>query len=230
MLIKISAFCVLNVRIKYLAKNQNKLMFIEINPNNIDQRLIQQAVAELHAGEIIIIPTDTVYAVACDMKNKKGLANLSKFKNVKLNKANFSIICADLSQVADYVKQLDRGIFRLLKQNLPGPFTFVLEATNEVSKIFDVSRKEIGIRIPDNNIVAALVNELGNPIAVTSLHDNEDEITDYFVDPAAIYERYDDEVSFIIDGGIGHLEASTIVDCTQNQPEIVRQGIGKIVL
>lgn len=205
-------------------------MFIEINPNNIDQRLIQQAVAELRAGEIIIIPTDTVYAVACDMKNKKGLATLSKFKNVKLNKANFSIICADLSQVADYVKQLDRGIFRLLKQNLPGPFTFVLEATNEVSKIFDVSRKEIGIRIPDNNIVAALVNELGNPIAVTSLHDNEDEITDYFVDPAAIYERYDDEVSFIIDGGIGHLEASTIVDCTQNQPEIVRQGIGKIVL
>jgi tRNA A37 threonylcarbamoyladenosine synthetase subunit TsaC/SUA5/YrdC len=99
-----------------------------------------------------------------------------------------------------------------------------------VSKIFDVSRKEIGIRIPDNKIVAALVNELGNPIAVTSLHDNEDEITDYFVDPASIYERYDDEVSFIIDGGIGHLEASTIVDCTQNQPEIVRQGIGKIVL
>jgi tRNA threonylcarbamoyl adenosine modification protein (Sua5/YciO/YrdC/YwlC family) len=205
-------------------------MFIEINPNNIDQRLIQQAITELRAGEIIIIPTDTVYAVACDMNNKKGLANLAKFKNVKLNKANFSIICADLSQVADYVKQLDRGIFRLLKQNLPGPFTFVLEATNEVSKIFDVSRKEIGIRIPDNKIVAALVNELGNPIAVTSLHDNEDEITDYFVDPAVIYERYDDEVSFIIDGGIGHLEASTIVDCTQNQPEIVRQGIGKIVL
>jgi tRNA threonylcarbamoyl adenosine modification protein (Sua5/YciO/YrdC/YwlC family) len=205
-------------------------MFIEINPNNIDQRLIQQAITELRAGEIIIIPTDTVYAVACDMKNKKGLAKLANFKGIKLNKANFSIVCTDLSQVADYVKQLDRGIFRLLKQNLPGPFTFVLEATNEVSKIFDVSRKEIGIRIPDNKIVAALVLELGNPIAVTSLHDNEDEITDYFVDPAAIYERYDDEVTFIIDGGIGHLEASTIVDCTQNQPEIVRQGIGKIVL
>jgi tRNA threonylcarbamoyl adenosine modification protein (Sua5/YciO/YrdC/YwlC family) len=205
-------------------------MFIEINPNNIDQRLIQQAITELRAGEIIIIPTDTVYAVACDMKNKKGLAKLANFKGIKLNKANFSIVCTDLSQVTDYVKQLDRGIFRLLKQNLPGPFTFVLEATNEVSKIFDVSRKEIGIRIPDNKIVAALVLELGNPIAVTSLHDNEDEITDYFVDPAAIYERYDDEVSFIIDGGIGHLEASTIVDCTQNQPEIVRQGIGKIVL
>ncbi|MEN9978018.1 MAG: hypothetical protein RLZZ569_643 [Bacteroidota bacterium] len=205
-------------------------MFIEINPNNIDQRLIQQAITELRAGEIIIIPTDTVYAVACDMKNKKGLAKLANFKGIKLNKANFSIVCTDLSQVTDYVKQLDRGIFRLLKQNLPGPFTFVLEATNEVSKIFDVSRKEIGIRIPDNKIVAALVLELGNPIAVTSLHDNEDEITDYFVDPAAIYERYDDEVTFIIDGGIGHLEASTIVDCTQNQPEIVRQGIGKIVL
>lgn len=205
-------------------------MFIEINPNNIDQRLIQQAITELRKGEIIIIPTDTVYAVACDMKHKKGLANLAKFKSLKLNKANFSIICEDLSQVADYVKQLDRVIFRILKQNLPGPFTFVLEATNEVSKIFDVSKKEIGIRIPDNKIVAALVAELGNPLAVTSLHDDEDEIADYFVDPAAIYERYDDEISFIIDGGMGYLEASTIVDCTQGQPEIIRQGIGKIEL
>lgn len=205
-------------------------MFIEINPNNIDQRLIQQAVSELRSGEIIIIPTDTVYAVACDMKNKKGLANLAKFKSLNLNKTNFSIICADLSEVADYVKQLDRGVFRLLKHHLPGPFTFILEATTEVSKIFDVARKEIGIRIPANKIVAAIVSELGSPLAVTSLHDNEDEITDYFVDPAAIYERYDDDISFIIDGGMGHLEASTIVDCTQGQPEIIRQGIGKIEL
>jgi tRNA threonylcarbamoyl adenosine modification protein (Sua5/YciO/YrdC/YwlC family) len=148
-------------------------MFIEINPNNIDQRLIQQAITELRNGEIIIIPTDTVYAVACDMKHKKGLANLAKFKSLKLNKANFSIICVDLSQVAEYVKQLDRVIFRILKQNLPGPFTFVLEATNEVSKIFDASRKEIGIRIPDNKIVQ-LVQEINTEI--TSMQFQLDEI------------------------------------------------------
>lgn len=203
-------------------------MFIEINPDNIDKRLIQQVVDELRKGEIIIFPTDTVYAVGCDVKNKKALAELAKWKGVKINKANFSVICNDLSQVSGYVKQLDRTIFRLMKNHLPGPFTFILDATNEVSKLFDASKKEIGIRIPDNKIVAAIVDQLGNPLAVTSLHDNEDEITDYFVDPAAIYERYDDDVAVIIDGGFGHLEASTIVDCTGGAPEIVRQGIGAI--
>lgn len=205
-------------------------MFIEINPYNIDNRLIQQVVEVLRAGEIIIFPTDTVYAVGCDVTNKKAIAELAKWKDVKLNKANFSIICEDLSQVSSYVKQLDRVTFRLLKHHLPGPFTFILDATNEVSKLFDASKKEIGIRIPDNPIVHAVVATLGNPLAVTSLHDNEDEITDYFIDPAAIYERYDDEVAVIIDGGPGHLEASTIVDCTSGSPEIVRQGIGQIEL
>lgn len=205
-------------------------MFIEINPDNIDNRLVQQVVDELKKGGIIIFPTDTVYAVGCDVMNKKALAELAKWKDVKLSKANFSIICSDLSQVSEYVKQLDRNIFRLLKQSLPGPFTFILDATNEVSKLFDVSKKEIGIRIPDNKIVQTVVERLGNPMAVTSLHDSEDEIMDYFVDPAAIYERYDDEVSVIIDGGPGNLEASTIVDCTSVAPEIIRQGIGQIEL
>ena len=205
-------------------------MFIAINPDNIDKRLIQQAVDLLRKGELIIIPTDTVYAIACDVMNKKALHELAKWKNVKLNKANFSIVCSDLSQVSEYVKQIDRTVFRLLKQNLPGPFTFILDATNEVSKLFDASKKEIGIRIPDNSIVLALVEALGNPLAVTSLHDSEDEITDYFVDPASIYERYDDEVGLIIDGGYGKLEASTIVDCSGGAMEIVRQGIGEIEL
>ena len=205
-------------------------MFIEINPDNIDNRLVQQVIDELKNGGIVIIPTDAVYAVACDVMNKKGLAELAKWKDVKLAKANFSIICSDLSQVSEYVKQLDRNTFRLLKHYLPGPFTFILDATNEVSKLFDSSKKEIGIRIPDNKIVQAIVERLGNPLAVTSLHDSEDEIMDYFVDPASIYERYDDEVAMIIDGGAGKLDASTIVDCTNGNAEIIRQGVGQIDL
>jgi tRNA threonylcarbamoyl adenosine modification protein (Sua5/YciO/YrdC/YwlC family) len=205
-------------------------MFIEINPNNIDSRLVQQAVELLRKGEIIIIPTDTVYAVGCDVMNKKALQELAKWKDVKLNKANFSIVCSDLSQVSEYVKQIDRTVFRLLKHHLPGPFTFIMDATNEVSKLFDASKKEIGIRIPDNKIVLAIVEALGNPMAVTSLHDAEDEIMDYFVDPSAIYERYDEEVGMIIDGGYGNLEASTIVDCSGGGISIVRQGIGIIEL
>lgn len=203
-------------------------MFVEINPYNIDNRLIDQIVRELRKGELVIFPTDTVYAVGCDVKNKKGLAELAKWKDVKLNQANFSMICSDLSQVSDYVKPLDKASYRLLKHNLPGPFTFILDATNEVSKLFDASKKEIGIRIPDNAIAIALVKALGNPMASTSLHDNEDEITDYFVDPTSIYERYDEEVANIIDGGLGKLEASTIVNLTNGEVEIIRQGIGKI--
>lgn len=205
-------------------------MFIEINPHNIDQRLLTDVVATLRKGELIIFPTDTVYAVGCDVTSKKGLAELAKWKDVKLQKAQFSMICKDLSQVSDYVKQLDRSTFRLLKQHLPGPFTFIMEATGEVSKLFDSSKKEIGIRIPDNPIALAIVEALGNPMASTSLHDGEDEIADYFADPYAIYERLDDQFELIIDGGYGHLEASTIVDCTGGGLEIVRQGIGKIDL
>ncbi len=205
-------------------------MFIEINPDNIDQRLIQQVVDSLRGGNLIVFPTDTVYAVGCDVKNKKALAELAKWKNVKIQKAQFSMICSDLGQVSEYVRQLDRSTFRLLKQHLPGPFTFILEATGEVSKLFEASKKEIGIRIPDNKIALAIVEQLGNPMASTSMHDGEDEIADYFADPYAIYERYDDNFGVIIDGGYGHLEASTIVDCTGGGIDIIRQGIGKIDL
>jgi tRNA threonylcarbamoyl adenosine modification protein (Sua5/YciO/YrdC/YwlC family) len=205
-------------------------MFIEINPYNIDNRLMKQVVDALRRGEIIIFPTDTVYAVGCDVMNKKALQELSKWKGLKMNKTNFSIICSDIQETSAYVKQIDRSVFRLLKQNLPGPFTFILNASNEVSKLFDASKKEIGIRIPDNEITLEIVRQLGNPLAVTSLHDSEDEIMDYFTDPAAIYERYDEEVAVIIDGGLGRLEASTIVNCTNGSPEIVRQGIGEIEL
>ncbi len=203
-------------------------MFIEINPFNIDNRLINQAVQCLKSGGIVVFPTDTVYAIGCDLRNKKGLHKLADFKGVKLNKANFSIICSDLSHLSDYTKQLDRPIFKLLKQCLPGPFTFILEASQEVPKLFDSNKKEIGIRIPNNDITLALVEALGNPIAVTSLHDEEDEIMEYFSDPSAIYERLEDKVDYIIDGGYGNLKGSTIIDCTDGSPIVVREGLGKL--
>ena len=203
-------------------------MLVEINPNNIDSRLIKQAVDVLKKGGVIIFPTDTVYSMGCDLFNKKALNNLAKLKDIKLSKAQFSIICHDLSHLSDYVKQIDRPIFKLLKQSLPGPFTFIMNATTEIPRLFDTNRKEIGIRIPANNIILEIVRELGNPIATTSLHNQEDEIMDYFTDPYAIYERYDDDVEMIIDGGYGNLEASTVIDCTGSAPEIIRQGIGKL--
>ena len=205
-------------------------MLVEINPNNIDKRLIQQAVDVLKKGGIIIFPTDTVYSMGCDLYNKKALNNLAKLKNIKLGKANFAIICHDLSNLSEYVKQIDRSTFKLLKQSLPGPFTFILNATNEIPKLFDTNRKEIGIRIPNNKIILDIVELLGNPIVTTSLHDQEDELMDYFADPYAIYQRYDDDIEMIIDGGYGNLEASTVIDCTGSVPEIIRQGIGKLDL
>jgi tRNA threonylcarbamoyl adenosine modification protein (Sua5/YciO/YrdC/YwlC family) len=202
-------------------------MFVEINPFNIDKRLIEQAVQCMKSGGIIIFPTDTVYALGCDLMNKKGLQELAKLKGDKLNKVNFSIICSDLSNLSEYVRQIDRPTFKLLKQYLPGPFTFILPASNEVSKIFDSNKKEIGIRIPDNNIALELVKALGNPIAATSLHNDEDEIMEYFSDPYVIYEKFDDQIEFIIDGGFGQLKGSTIVNCME-EPFIVRQGLGEI--
>ena len=203
-------------------------MLVEINDSNIDNRLIKDIVEELRKGEIIIYPTDTVYAMGCDLTNKKALGKLAKLKDVRLKQAKFSIICKDLSQVSEYVKQVNRPTFKMMKQTLPGPYTYILNATNDVTRLFDSKRKEIGIKIPDNNIVLAIVEELGNPLVTTSLHDNEDDLLDYFTDPYEIYERFDDKVSTIIDGGFGKLEASTIIDCTEDHPEVIRQGAGEI--
>ena len=205
-------------------------MLVEINPKNIDDRLIDQTVAILKKGGLIIFPTDTVYAVGCDLSNKKALNHLAAFKGIKLKKANFSIICHDLSNASNYVKHIDRPTFKTLNKVLPGPFTFILTATSEIPRRFDTNRKEIGIRIPDNDIILKIVELLGNPVATTSLHDDEDKLKDYFIDPDQIYERYDKRVDLIIDGGPGKLEASTVVDFTSGSPEIIRQGIGELGL
>ena len=151
-------------------------MFVEINPLNIDQRLIIQAVNHLKKGGLLIFPTDTVYALGCDLKNKNALQSLAQIKGRKLNKINFSVICSDLSHLSDYTRQLDRSVFKLLKYYLPGPFTFILNASNEVPKYFDSNKKEIGIRIPNNEITLEIVRLLGNPLAASSLHNDEDKI------------------------------------------------------
>ncbi len=201
-------------------------MLIEINEQNIDPRLIDQVVEALRKGKIVIFPTDTVYSMGCDLRNKKALHQLAALKGIKLKKAHFSIICSDMSQLSEYVKHMDRPTYKLINKSLPGPFTFILNAANEVPHLFDSNRKEIGVRIPDNGIVTEIVKQLGNPIATTSLHDDEDTIADYFIDPYAIYERYDTKAELIIDGSYGKLEASTVVNCTGTEAVIVRQGIG----
>ena len=200
-------------------------MILEINPNNIDNRFINQVVETLKQGGLIIFPTDSVYAIGCDLYNKKALEKLAKFKDVKLNKANFSIICSNMSDLSKYVKQIDRPIFKLLNSNLPGPFTFILHATNEIPRLFDSNRKEIGIRIPDNNIIIEIVEKLGNPIATTSLKDDHS-FFEYHNDPDEIYENFNGKVDIIIDGGFGKLDGTTVVDCTSGAPEIIRQGLG----
>lgn len=205
-------------------------MLVEINPDNLDVRLIDDVVNTLKKGGIIIFPTDTVYAIGCDLYNKKALNRLASLKGIPLRKANFSIICTSLSNLSEYVKHVDRPTYKLLNKSLPGPFTFILQATNEIPRLFDTNKKEVGIRIPNNEIILRIVQALGNPIATTSLHHDEDEILEYFIDPYEIYQRYDDKVELIIDGGYGNLEASTVVDCTGDVAEIVRQGIGEIEL
>lgn len=202
-------------------------MLIEINPYNIDKRLLKQVVEVLRDGGIIIYPTDSVYAMGCDLKNKRALEKLAKLKGVKLNKANFSIICHDLSNISEYTKNFDRSTFKLLKSNLPGPFTFILNATNEIPKLFNSNKKTIGIRVPDHDLIREIVKELGNPIVTTSIHD-EDEIMEYTTDPYQIYEKYDGKVDMVIDGGFGNLYASTVVDCTEGEPVILRKGIGDL--
>lgn len=203
-------------------------MLIEINNENIDKRLIDDIVEELKKGEIIIYPTDSVYAIGCDLKNKKALEKLAKFKGMKLKQSKFSIICKDLSQVSNYVKHLPQPTFKLMKRTLPGPFTYILNASSEVTKMFESNRTELGIKIPDNNIVREIVEALGNPLVTTSLNNNEDDMLDYFIDPYKIYEQFDEKVNTIIDGGPGKLEASTVIDCTGDEPEMIREGVGKL--
>jgi len=198
-------------------------LLIRMHPDNPSERHIRQIVDILQEGGVIIYPTDTVYGIGCDITKPKAVERVAQLKGIKPEKANFSFICYDLSHLADFTKPLDNLVFKMMKRNLPGPFTFILEANNNVPKILKANRKSIGIRIPDNNIIREIVRELGNPILTTSLK-THDEIIEYNTDPELIFEEYENLVDVVIDGGYGGLTASTIIDCTGEEPVIVRMG------
>ena len=201
-------------------------MLIKLFEDNPNRRDILKVVDRLRDGGVIIYPTYTVYAMGCDINNVKAVQRVAQLKGVKPEKANFSMICRDLSNIAAYAK-VNNDVFRVMKRNLPGPFTFILPATNKLPNVLMNRRKTIGIRIPDNFIIHAIVEELGNPLLTTSLHD-EDEIVEYMTDPELIHEKYEKIVDVVIDGGFGHNVASTVVDCTGEEAEVIRQGIGEI--
>ncbi len=202
-------------------------MLIQLFPDNIDMRKMQQVVDCLRKGGLIIYPTDTVYGLGCDIYNKEAVEKICRIKNVKPEKMNFSFICSDLSHISDYTLNLDTPTFKLMKRCLPGPFTFILKANNNIPKLFKNNKKTIGIRVPDNKISRAIVEQLGNPIITTSIH-HEDDVIDYITDPNAIYERYENLVDIVIDGGAGGYHPSTVIDCTGAEHVLVREGLGKL--
>ncbi|HNW70112.1 MAG TPA: L-threonylcarbamoyladenylate synthase [Bacteroidales bacterium] len=202
-------------------------MLLKIHPQNPSERQMKMAVDCLAGGGIIIYPTDTVYGLACDIYKPKALERIARIKSINLEKANFSFICYDLSTLSEYTKAIPNQVYKLMRKTLPGPFTYILEANNNVPKIFHSKKRTIGIRVPGNNIARELVRMLGNPIASTSIRD-EDEIIEYTTDPELIHEKFQKLVDIVIDGGYGDNEASTVIDCTSGEPELVRQGKGII--
>jgi sua5/yciO/yrdC/ywlC family protein len=200
--------------------------FIKIYTENPNEKEIEKVVNILRDGGIIIYPTDTVYGLGCDITNSKALERIAQLKGVKLEKANFSFICADLSNMSDYVKQIDNTTFKILKKALPGPYTFILPGGNNLPKDFK-RKKTVGIRVPDNNIARILVQKLGNPIVSTSIYD-EDELIEYTTDPELIFEKWQNKIDAIIDGGYGDNVASTIIDLSNGTPVVIREGKGEI--
>jgi tRNA threonylcarbamoyl adenosine modification protein (Sua5/YciO/YrdC/YwlC family) len=182
----------------------------------------------IERGGLVIFPTDTIYGLGCGIKHIKAVNRISKIKGIKKKEANYSLIISDMSMLAEFTKPIPNHIFRIMKKNLPGPFTFILEANSNVPKIFQTKKKTIGIRMPDNNIVKTIIERLGTPLITTSIRD-EDEVIEYTTDPELIYEKYENKVDIVIDGGYGDNEASTIVDCTSGEPEILRFGKGELI-
>ena len=201
-------------------------MLLKLYNENPNRKEIDKVVNILRDGGLIIYPTDTVYAIGCDAMNVRAVEKVCKIKGLNPVKNNLSIICYDLSGISEYAK-MDNVTFKLLKKNLPGPFTFILKTTSSLPKIYK-DRKTVGVRVPDNNIIREIVHALGNPVMTTSLN-NRHESSEYLTDPELIDEEYGKSVDLIIDGGYGGVEASTIIDCTEDEPVIVRQGKGEPV-
>jgi tRNA threonylcarbamoyl adenosine modification protein (Sua5/YciO/YrdC/YwlC family) len=202
-------------------------MFKKLYAENPNERDIATIVEILHDGGVIIYPTDTVYGIGCDIHNHKAVERVAQIKNIKPDKANFSIICSDLSHLSDYARQVDNNTFKLMKRLLPGPYTFILNASSKVPKIFANKKKTIGIRIPNNNIVLAIVREFGNPILTTSVY-SESDLFEEITNPELIHDKFKELVDVVIDGGTGGTVLSTIIDCTGREPIVIREGAGEI--
>lgn len=202
-------------------------MLLHIHPDNPNPRLMKQVIECLRDGGVVIYPTDTVYGMGCDIFKLRSIERIAKLKGIDPEKANFSIICSDLSHLSDFTKPIDTRVYKVMRKALPGPFTFILEANGNVPKIFKARKKTIGIRIPNNNIALEIVKQLGNPIVNTSVN-HEDNIIQYTTDPAEIHEKFNKTVDIVIDGGYGHTEASTVVDCSAGEFTIIREGLGDL--
>ena len=202
-------------------------MLLSIHPDNPDLRKIRQVVECLKDGGLVIYPTDSVYSLGCSLERYKSFEKVARLQGKKPEKAKFSVVFNDLGQISHYTRPMSSQVFKVMRKALPGPYTFILEANGEVPKVFKVKRKTIGIRVPDNNIARSLVEHLEAPLIASSVH-AEDEIREYITDPELIYEKYGNQVDIVIDGGIGNLDPSTVVDCSDGDLEILREGRGDI--
>jgi tRNA threonylcarbamoyl adenosine modification protein (Sua5/YciO/YrdC/YwlC family) len=205
-------------------------MLLRINDQKLNDSAIEQVVALLKQGGIIIYPTDTVYALGCDFTKSEAVERICRLKGIKPEKSNFSFVCSDLSHLSSYTNPIPNHVFRIMKKALPGPYTFILEASQKVPKMLKQTRKTVGIRVPDNSICRAIVEALGNPLISTSLHDTSDDILEYFSDPEVIHRQYGDVVDMVIDGGFGNIYPSTIIDCSKGDFEVVREGLGDLAI
>jgi tRNA threonylcarbamoyl adenosine modification protein (Sua5/YciO/YrdC/YwlC family) len=200
-------------------------MLVELHPQNPNPRDLKKIIDVLNKDGVIILPTDTIYAMACKLDSKRAIERMAKITGKKAEKVNFSLICSDLSHISDYTANIDKAIFRLLKNNLPGPFTFILKANNNVTRFFSSNKKTIGIRVPHNPIALHLVSLLGTPLVVTTIH-HEDEILEYMTDPHEIHEKFSHQIDVVIDGGAGGNIPSTIIDCSAGEALMIREGKG----
>ncbi|HWY11878.1 MAG TPA: L-threonylcarbamoyladenylate synthase [Bacteroidia bacterium] len=203
-------------------------MLLRINDTNPDSKTLALIVNCLKNGGIIIYPTDTVYALGCDITQNKAIEKICKLKNIKPEKSKFSFVCSDLSHLSEYTKPIPNHIFRVMKKALPGPYAFILEASSNVPKMIKQDRKTVGIRVPNNIICREIINSLGNPLISTSLHDDGDSILEYFSDPEIIHQQYESKVDLVVDGGHGNIYASTVIDCSKGEFEVIREGLGSL--
>ena len=200
---------------------------VKLHDDNPDPRKVRQVLEVLNQNGLIVCPTDTVYSFATKLGSSKGFDRLSKAKGIKPNQAHFSLLCADLSDLSKYATHIGNPLFKMMKRKLPGPYTFVLPASGEVPKLYKGKKRTIGIRVPKHAVAQHLLRELESPLVVSSVHD-EDAVLEYTTDPELILERYNHLVDLVVDGGIGHLEASTVLDCTGSEPQVLRLGLGAI--